>query len=260
MQVKLSRNAIELILSKLRAFFGVVTDTELARCLGVKQNTVSSWKARGTMDFMLIIAKCDDIDLNWLFDGNDPQTDYADSKHSADQKKGPKNSNKKHDYKVGEHVSQVSDNHAHYEAGDPGVGAERKVPLFDMDTEKLSGLLHKRPKTPVRYIAIPDLPPCDGAVFVRGDAMLPLLRSGDIILYKQIKNLRRDILWGEMYLVSFDIGDELYWSVRYVQRSETDDAIRLVSENRQHSPQDVKLSRVRAMALVKASIRFNTMK
>ena len=91
--------------------------------------------------------------------------------------------------------------------------------------------------------------------------MYPLLKSGDIVAYKEIQDLQNDIFWGEMYLVSIQLGDEEYVSVKWVQKSEKGDThIRLVSENQHHQPKDIPLSKVRAMALVKASIRINSMR
>ncbi len=59
------------------------------------------------------------------------------------------------------------------------------------------------------YISLPDLPACDGAVYVRGDSMYPLLKSGDIVLYKQVHDMQYGIFWGEMYLISANVdGDE----------------------------------------------------
>ncbi|NVO08479.1 MAG: helix-turn-helix domain-containing protein [Bacteroidales bacterium] len=66
MQEKLSKNAIVSIIDRLRVYYEVDTDTSLASCLGVRQNTISSWRSRGAIDFDLIIAKCDNINLNWL--------------------------------------------------------------------------------------------------------------------------------------------------------------------------------------------------
>ena len=63
-----------------------------------------------------------------------------------------------------------------------------------------------------------------------------------------------------MYLISVDQeGDEMVL-VKYVQKSiKGDDYIRLVSQNQHHQDKDIKLSKVRALALIKASIRINSM-
>ena len=114
-------------------------------------------------------------------------------------------------------------------------------------------------QTPISHIQIPDLPPCDGALYVRGDSMYPLLKSGDIVLYKEIANNSSGILWGEMYLLSFTLDGEDYITIKYIQKADDDRFVRLVSHNPHHSPKDIPADSIQALALVKASVRFNTM-
>ncbi len=123
------------------------------------------------------------------------------------------------------------------------------VPLFEQQGEH----------TPVNYIHIPNLPKCDGAIYVAGDSMYPLLKSGDIVLYKQLHDLE-SIFWGDMYLLSIDIDGEEYVTIKYIQRSEREGCVRLVSQNPHHAEKEVQMSRIRAIALVKASIRMNSMR
>lgn len=123
------------------------------------------------------------------------------------------------------------------------------VPLFEQQGEH----------TPVNYIHIPNLPKCDGAIYVAGDSMYPLLKSGDIVLYKQLHDLE-SIFWGDMYLLSIDIDGEEYVTIKYIQRSEREGYVRLVSQNPHHAEKEVQMSRIRAIALVKASIRMNSMR
>jgi phage repressor protein C with HTH and peptisase S24 domain len=89
--------------------------------------------------------------------------------------------------------------------------------------------------------------------------MYPLLKSGDIVLYKQLCDIN-DIFWGDMYLLSIDLDGEEYVTIKYVHRSERDGYIRLVSQNQHHADKDVAMNRVRAIALVKASIRMNSIR
>ena len=88
--------------------------------------------------------------------------------------------------------------------------------------------------------------------------MYPLLKSGDIIAYKEIQNPQH-IIFGEMYLVSFIMEDDYYVAVKYLQKSELGkDFVQLVSYNPHHAPKDIPLSSINALALVKFSIRRNT--
>lgn len=138
----------------------------------------------------------------------------------------------------------------------------QEIPLYEM--EATAGIIDQLDNggkhIPVDTIKIPNMPKADGAVFVTGDSMYPLLKSGDIVIFKRIEDFPNDIFWGEMYIVSMNISGEEYVTVKYVQKSDKgDDYIKLVSLNQHHQPKDIPLNKVRAMALVKASIRFNTM-
>ena len=137
----------------------------------------------------------------------------------------------------------------------------QSVPLYSIEgTAGLVPLFNDRESTtPINYIHIPNLPKCDGAIYVVGDSMYPLLKSGDIVLYKQLHDLN-DIFWGDMYLLSIDVDGEEYITVKYIQKSEREGCIKLVSQNPHHADKDVEIGRVRALALVKASIRMNSMR
>lgn len=135
-----------------------------------------------------------------------------------------------------------------------------RVPLYNI--EAVAGIvaifddLHKQ--KPTDYLSIPNLPKCDGAVHVTGDSMYPLLKSGDIIAYKVLNN-KENIFWGEMYLLSIDFDGDTYITVKYVQKSEKEGYVKLVSQNQYHQEKEVPFDSIKFAALVKASIRINSM-
>ena len=147
-----------------------------------------------------------------------------------------------------------------------GRGAEMTMPLQSVplySIEATAGLVplfeQQESHSPINYIHIPNLPKCDGAVYVVGDSMYPLLKSGDIVLYKQLRDLD-DIFWGDMYLLSIDMDGEEYVTVKYIQRSEREGYVKLVSQNQHHADKEIEMRRIRAIALIKASIRMNSMR
>jgi transcriptional regulator with XRE-family HTH domain len=137
----------------------------------------------------------------------------------------------------------------------------QSVPLYSIEgTAGLIPLFNNREEfKPINFIHIPNLPKCDGAIYIVGDSMYPLLKSGDIVLYKQLQHIE-DIFWGDMYLLSFDIDGEEFITVKYIQKSDKEGYIKLVSENRHHAEKEIAMSRIRALALVKASIRINSLR
>lgn len=132
------------------------------------------------------------------------------------------------------------------------------IKLYDVAAAaNLKTLFANKDQNILGEISIPDIPKCDGAIYVRGDSMYPILKSGDIIAYKEIGNFE-NVIFGEMYLVSFDIEGDDYLTVKYVNRSDQKGYIKLVSYNQHHDPKDIPVSSINAMGLVKFSIRKNT--
>jgi len=138
----------------------------------------------------------------------------------------------------------------------------QEVPLYDLEATAGLQELFSGGKSAVQIldtIKIPHLPKCDGAISITGDSMYPLLKSGDMVLYKEIP--LDSIFYGEMYLLSYKIDDwEEYVTVKYVQKSDLgDEYLKLVSQNQHHQPKDVLKAHITAIAIIKAFIRINTM-
>lgn len=137
---------------------------------------------------------------------------------------------------------------------------EQEIPLYDFEAAAGLTKLFSNSENILDFIRVPNLPRCDGAVHISGDSMYPLLKSGDIVMYKQVQDIANGILWGEMYLLSAEIGGDLLTLVKYIQRSDLgQEFVKLVSQNQHHSPIDIPLKNIRALAYIKASIRINSM-
>lgn len=135
----------------------------------------------------------------------------------------------------------------------------QRVPLYDFEATAGLTPIFTNQNVPIDYLSIPDLPRCDGAVYVRGDSMYPLLKAGDIVMYKQIQDFH-NIIWGEMYLISFSYEGEEYITVKFIKKIEgRPDYVLLVSHNPHHAPKEIPIQAIRALAMIKASVRFNTM-
>ncbi|MFL9845863.1 S24 family peptidase [Flavobacterium rhizosphaerae] len=137
----------------------------------------------------------------------------------------------------------------------------QQVPLYN--AEAVAGIIplfnDAKQTQPIDHIAIPNLPKCDGAIYVTGNSMYPLLNSGDIVLYKIVDDIPNSIFWGEMYLLALTVGGEEYITVKFIHRADKEGWVKLVSQNPDHQDKEIELSAIRALALVKASIRINAM-
>ena len=133
------------------------------------------------------------------------------------------------------------------------------IPLLDIDASAgLSLLFCTDRENIIDYLQIPNLSKVDGAMFITGDSMYPLLKSGDIVIFKQIHEFQY-ILYGEIYILSYNIGGDDYVVIKYINKGDAPDHVKLVSYNTHHSPVEIPVEAIRAMALVKASVRYNTM-
>lgn len=218
-----------------------LNQSDFARLVGVNQRDISKLEAGETKfvpnEYIQFLYK-KGFDVNSLFDDDIPLS------------------------MLNNKINEVSETRETYLLRTDDKLINQAIPLFNLEaTAGLVELFQQvNEKTPIDFLSIPNLPKCDGAVFVTGDSMYPLLKSGDIIIYKQIHNIKDGLFWGEMYLVSVQMDDEEYVTVKYVQKSDLGDKyIKLVSQNSHHAPKDVLISRIRALAMVKASVRINAM-
>lgn len=135
----------------------------------------------------------------------------------------------------------------------------QRIPLYELTaTAGLVAIFQDAVPVPDDYISVPGLPPVDGAIFVRGDSMTPVLKSGDIIIYKKMELSEDSILWGQIYLLSYSNESDYFTVVKYLRHSEKTGYVRLVSENSFYDPLEIPASSITALALVKASITFHT--
>lgn len=69
------------ILDKIKGYFNLKSNKELADFLGVTKQTISNWYSRNSIDYDIVISKCTlaskDIDLRWLLSNNDEKQQDA---------------------------------------------------------------------------------------------------------------------------------------------------------------------------------------
>lgn len=226
------------MLNMLQNYYGLNKDIEFASLLGISSQVLSNWKKRNTFDAELIYTKCLNINPDWLLTGNGDMF---------------RNETSKQVHEPGEVYSLKTDR----------TLKEQSIPLYDLEaTAGVVELFNNKNggNKPIDYISIPNLPKCDGAIYVTGDSMYPLLKSGDIIMYKELENSIDNIFFGEMYLVSINLDGDEFVTVKWIHKSDKgDEFIKIVSQNSHHQSKDIHLSNIKAMALIKASIRINSM-
>lgn len=166
------------IVKRAKIALNLKRDSELASYLGVARATLSNWCARNSIDFPLLLNKLRHVDYNWLLTG----------------KGSPLHDPKSFDNgKVRGEVETIH-NSKTTEAID-----DRSVTLYDITAAaNLRTLLSDKRQYALGKILIPSIPACDGAIFVNGDSMYPILKSGDIVGIQgdqqfQQRHLRRNV-------------------------------------------------------------------
>ncbi len=102
---------------------------------------------------------------------------------------------------------------------------------------------------------IPGIPRIDGATYIRGDSMYPILQSGDLIGFRILPVSYDSIFYGEMYLLSLDVEGDSYVTVKYLLPGEHGrEYVTLKSANPNHPPKEIHLSTVRCLAQVKVIV------
>lgn len=230
------------MVEKLVDYFSNGNKAAFAKQLGVSPQTVHSWIARNTFDSELVFAKCDGLSADWLLTGEGPMLRSEDGIRF-------------------EETIQRAPVRLHRISGKSRdtVVSEQSVPLYGV--EATAGIMAQGDMSDyiIDHISIPHMPKVDGALVVTGDSIFPIIKSGDIVLYKVFQDFRH-IIYGQMYLVSVIMEGDTLVLVKYVYKVEgADDFILLVSENKHHEPFKVPLSSVRSLALIKGSIRYHVM-
>jgi len=225
-----------LILNRIKDVKNLSSDKELAIFLGITTQSLSNWKSRNTIDYETVFTKCVDVNLNWLLSGVGNKMIHDDS--------------------------VLREPSATYNLRTDRIETDiQRIPLYNM--EAAAGIVqlfrdHNSDQV-IDYVQVPGIAKCDGAIYITGDSMYPLLKSGDIVMYKKVTDLSTTIFfWGQMYLLSVDNDGDDFVVVKYIHKSEKgDDYIKLVSQNQHHDPVDIPKSKINALALIKASIRVH---
>lgn len=211
-----------LVLDRIKEYYKLKGNAELARFLGVAPNTITNWYGRKTFDIDVIYTKCVDIDMNWLLtgEGNMLRTE------SEKEEKLPS-------------VNQT------YEG----------APYFNVDF--IGGfdlIVNDQTVTPDFYI---NYPPYNqpGVVWcnLTGHSMEPEISNGDIIALREVTTPIQYLPAGEIY----GIVTEEYRTVKRIRLSQKEGFVRLIPSNKSEEfcEQEIPISMIIKIYAVLGSIR-----
>ena len=209
------------IIREIKLHLGFKNDTELADFLGIKQNTLSTWKSRNTMDYDLIISKCDFIDANWLLTGEGKMLKSETTKTETSKEESVKGIPLVNATAIGGYGNNV------FSFEERDVKDYYVIPKFK----------HKQ---------------VDFMIEVEGSSMYPKYNSGDVVACRIIKE-RNFIQWNKTHVIATREQGIL---IKRIKPSDAPNSLLMVSDNESYDPFNVPEEEIEGLAIVVGVIRL----
>lgn len=219
-----------------------VSKYEFYKFSGISRGTLDNASGLGEENIAKFLAYAQDVNYEWLLTGKGEML-----------KKSPENGG---NYNLDSDPRYTNEGKMEYI---PEI-QKNGIPLYNTRNSKdiIRLFKHAGKLVPDDFLLIPNIEHFDGACHVCGDSMYPLLKSGDILVYKVMKSKEESLFWGEMYLLVIQVEDEAIAVLNYVQKSEKGTKyVALTSFNAKYESKDIRLDQIQAFALVKASVRMS---
>lgn len=225
--------------------FKGISRYEFYKKSGISRGTLDNTSGLTEDNIGKVLAYCTDLSLVWMLTGEGEMLVNPDGDgYSTLNNTG---------------LNVVRDGKSHYLPDQ--VASSLLIPLYAArEAPEIVSLMqvHEREQAVEDYLIIPGVSACDGAVYCTVDNMQPILKPGDIVVYKVIDDEEYSWMWDEMYLLVVEIEGSKTILLNYVRKSEKGEAfIALSNPGGQQPERDIHLSEILAFAIVKASIRIN---
>ena len=209
------------IINQIKLHLGIKTDSEFAEFLGVKQPTISTWRKRNTIDYDLIITKCNNIDANWLLTGEGEMLKSENTKTETSKEESVKGIPLVNATAIGGYGNNVFS----FE--------ERDVKDYDV----IPKFKHKQ---------------VDFMIEVEGSSMYPKYNSGDVVACRIIKE-RNFIQWNKTHVIATR---EQGIIIKRIKPSDAPNSLLMVSDNESYDPFNVPEEEIEGLAIVVGVIRL----
>lgn len=208
------------VLDRIKEYYSLRGNADLARFLGVAPNTITNWYNRLTFDIDAIYTKCEGVDFNWLLTGIT----------SCSQKEKEK--------EVVPEANCKCEGAPYYNVDFIGG--------FDL-------VLNDQSRNPDYYINFPPYNK-EGVVWcnITGHSMEPELNNGDFIAMKEMYSPIEYLPAGEIYGI---ITDD-YRTIKRIRMSEREGFVRLIPTNKspEYAEQEIPVDMIRKVYAVLGSI------
>lgn len=212
------------VLDRIKSFYKLKGNADLARFLGVAPNTITNWYGRKTFDLDVIYTKCVNINFNWLLTGEGEML-------RSEQKKAemPDTPRINQDY-----------------SGAPYYNVDF-IGGFDLMT-------NDQTINPDYYINYKPFNK-EGILWcnLTGHSMEPELFNGDIIALKELNTPIQYLPAGEIY----GIVTEEFRTVKRIRLSQREGYVRLIPSNKseEYGEQEIPIAMILKVYAVLGSIR-----
>lgn len=211
-----------LVLDRIKEYYKLKGNAELARFLGVAPNTITNWYGRKTFDIDVIYTKCVDIDMNWLLTGEGNMLRSESEKESIPV--------------------------AH-----PSESPLEGIPLIPISA--MAGAFTGE-QTVLEYecerFVVPTFKGAEFLISVKGSSMYPKYNSGDIVACKRLPMGDIFFQWNKVYVLDTDQGP----LIKRVKPGSDKEHVLIVSDNERYEPFELPLDRIYHVALVIGVIRL----
>lgn len=214
---------VSLNIKKIMDLKKIKSEADFGRILGVKKQTVSTWKSRNTYDIALISRVYSDLSTTWLLTGEGDMLKSDTPKNRMDISNG--------------------------------------IPMYDIDFA--CGFLEFSDiaSTPDGYYSLAPYndPKKYCAVRATGDSMLPTISDKDWVILGSTPLQIDDVIYGDVYGVETTTDMR---TIKRIVRSDQPGCIRLVPDNQSPqygSYQDIPCDKVRRIYKVFASVNIKVL-
>lgn len=212
------------VLDRIKSFYKLKGNADLARFLGVAPNTITNWYGRKTFDLDTIYTKCVDINFDWLLTGEG--TMFRSEQKKAKMLETPS-------------INQDYSGAPYYNVDFIGG--------FDL-------MINDQTINPDYYINYRPFNK-EGILWcnLTGHSMEPELLSGDIIALKELNTPIQYLPAGEIY----GIVTEEFRTVKRIRLSQREGYVRLIPSNKseEYGEQEIPIAMILKVYAVLGSIR-----
>lgn len=217
-----------MVLDRIKEYYKLKGNADLARFLGVAPNTITNWYGRKTFDIDVIYTKCVDIDMNWLLTGEGKMLRNEESPPSEP---------------IDGAIPLAHPAHS------PGEG----IPLIPISA--MAGAFtgeHTVLEYECERFVVPTFKGAEFLISVKGSSMYPKYNSGDIVACKRLSMSDIFFQWNKVYVLDTDQGP----LIKRVKPGSDTGHVLIVSDNVHYEPFELALEQIHHVALVIGVIRL----